>query len=93
METIITSCGWVLFALLTAAIVAFAVAFIWGCGYLGFRLSIRFVRERKGWKRAVKEGDYKITRHAALVISDRLGYGRTATLEEVINDTTKKIVQ
>ncbi len=34
METTITTCGWVLFGLLTAALTIFAVAFLYGCGFL-----------------------------------------------------------
>lgn len=91
METIITSCGWLLLGLLTAAIVTFAAVFLWGSGYLGYHLSTRFIRERKWWKKAVRESNYKITHYAAIVMSDRLGYGESATLGEIIRDTKRKI--
>lgn len=91
METTITTCGWVLFAILTAAMIAFAVAFIWGCGFLGYHLSTRFIRERKGWKKAIRESNHKITQYAAIIMSDRLGYGESATLGEIIRDTKRKI--
>ncbi|MBJ2192844.1 MAG: hypothetical protein JFT09_05800 [Muribaculaceae bacterium] len=60
METTITTCGWVLFGLLTAALTIFAVAFLYGCGFLGYRLSSRLIRERKWWKKAVRQGDHRI---------------------------------
>lgn len=91
METTITTCGWVLFAILTAAMIAFAVAFIYGCGFLGYHLSTKLIRERRWWKKAVRERNYRITRHAAIVMCDRLGYGATATLGDIINDTDNKL--
>ena len=48
METTITTCGWVLFGLLTAALTIFAVAFLYGCGFLGYRLSSRLIRKQSG---------------------------------------------
>lgn len=91
METIITTCGWVLFGLLTAATLAFSIAFIWGCGFLGYHLSTRMIREQKRWKKAIRDGNYKVTQYAAIVMCDRLGYGETATLGDIIHDTDKKI--
>lgn len=91
METTITTCGWAIFILLAGAILAFSAAFIWGCGFLGYHLSTRLIRERKWWKKAVREGNYKVTQYAAIVMCDRLGYGKTATLGDIINDTDKKI--
>lgn len=91
METTITTCGWVLLAILTAAMIAFAVAFIWGCGFLGYHLSTKLIRERKGWKKAIRESNHKITQYAAIIMSDKLGYGATATLVDIINDTDNKI--
>lgn len=93
METTITTCGWVLFAILTAAMIAFAIAFIWGCGFLGYHLSTKLIRERRWWKKAVREGNYRVTYHAAVTMSDRLGYGEAATLGDIIKDTTNKLKQ
>lgn len=91
METTITICGWVLFGLLTLAMLAFAVAVICGWAFLGYHLSTKLVRERKWWKKAVRERNYRITRHAAIVMCDRLGYGESATLGEIIRDTNRTI--
>lgn len=57
METTITICGWVLFGLLPPAMFAFAVAIIYGCAFLGYHLSTRFIRERKRWKKAIRESN------------------------------------
>ncbi len=92
METTITTCGWVLFGLLTAALTIFAVAFLYGCGFLGYRLSSRLIRERKWWKKAVRQGDHRITHYAAVTMSDRLGYGEAATLGGT-SETQTKITQ
>lgn len=92
METTITTCGWVLFGLLTAALTIFAVAFLYGCGFLGYRLSSRLIRERKWWKKAVRQGDHRITHYAAVTMSDRLGYGEAATLGDT-SETQTKITQ
>lgn len=91
METTITICGWVLFGLLTLAMLAFAVAIIYGCAFLGYHLSTRFIRERRGWKKAIQESNHQITHYAAIVMCDRLGYGRNTTLQEIITDTKLKI--
>lgn len=91
METTITTCGWVLFGILIAALIIFAVAFLYGCGFLGYHLSTRLIRERKWWKKAVREGNYRVTYHAAVTMSDRLEYGETATLGDIIKDTRNKI--
>lgn len=91
METTITICGWVLFGLLTLAMLAFAVVIIYGSAFLGYHLSTRFIRERKGWKKAIRESNHKITQYAAIIMSDRLGYGESATLGEIIRDTKRKI--
>lgn len=91
METTITTCGWVLFVILTAAMIAFALAFIWGCSFLGYHLSTRLIRERKWWKKIIREQNHRMTHYAAIVMRDRLGYGATATLEKIIKDTSMKI--
>lgn len=91
METTITICGWVLLGLLILAMLVFAVAIIYGCAFLGYHLSARFIRERRWWKKAIRESNHKITRHAAIVMCDRLGYGESATLGEIIRDTKRKI--
>lgn len=91
METTITICGWVLFGFLTGAILTFAAATVYGCAYLGYHLSTRFIRERRGWKKAIRESNHKLVQYAAIVMSDRLGYGETATLGEIIKDTKQKI--
>ena len=51
METTITTCGWVLFGLLTAALTIFAVAFLYGCGFLGYRLSSRLIKSANGGRK------------------------------------------
>ncbi len=91
METTITICGWVLFGFLTLATTAFVAAFLYGCTFLGYRLSTRLMRERKWWKKAVREDNTRIIHHAALVLCDRLGYGEAATLGNIIKDTRNKI--
>lgn len=91
METTITICGWVLFGVLTVALTIFAGAFLYGCGFLGYRLSTRLLRECKGWKKAIRKGDHRITHYAAITMSDRLGYGEAATLGDIIKDTRNKI--
>ena len=91
METTITICGWVLFGALTLAMTAFVAAFLYGCTFLGYRLSTRLIRERRWWKKAVREGNHRITHYAALTMCDRLGYGETATLGDIINDTDNKL--
>lgn len=91
METIISTCGWVLFGTLALCFFAFATACIWGASFLGYHLATREIRERKWWKKAVRESNYKLVKLAALTMSNRLGYGATATLQEIINDTTNKL--
>lgn len=91
METTITICGWVLFGLIAIAMTAFVAAFIYGCLFLGYRLSTRLIRERRWWRKAVRDGNHRITHYAALTMSNRLGYGETATLGDIIRDTTRKI--
>lgn len=91
METTITICGWVLFGLIAIAITAFVAAFVYGCTFLGYQLSTRLIRERRWWKKAVRDGNHRIVRCAAVTMSDRFGYGETATLGDIIRDTTNKI--
>lgn len=91
METTITFCGWILAGIIALAIGAFAAAALWGAAHLGYQLSTRYIRERKGWKRAVREGNYRVAQYAATVMSDILGYGKSATLGEIIRDTKHKI--
>lgn len=91
METTITICGWVLAITIALALVVFVTAILWGAAFLGYNLSTRFIRERREWKKAIRESNYKLTKYAAIIMSDRLGYGEDATLREIIRDTTKKI--
>lgn len=91
METIISTCGWLLFGTLALCFFAFAAACIWGASFLGYHLTTREIRERKWWKKAVRESNYKIILAAAETMSHRLGYGTTATLQDIINETTNKI--
>lgn len=91
METTITIFGWVLFGLLILAATAFAAAFLYGCTFLGYRLSTRLMRERKWWKKAIREGNYRVTYLAAVTMSERLGYGEKATLGDIIKDTRNRI--
>lgn len=91
METIISTFGWLLFGALVIAFFAFATACIWGVTFLGYHLTTRQIRERKWWKKAVRESNYKIILTAAETMSHRLGYGATATLQDIINDTTNKL--
>lgn len=91
METTITICGWVLLGTIVLALATFVIAALWGAGFLGFHLSTRFIRERRGWKKAIQESNHQITHYAAIVMCDRLGYGRNATLQEIITDTKLKI--
>lgn len=91
METTITICGWVLASAITLILAFFIAAAAWGASSLGYQLATRYIRERRGWKKAIRENNLRIVRHAAIVMSDRLGYGEEATLREVIKDTTAKI--
>lgn len=91
METIITICGWVLFGLIAIAMTAFVAAFVYGCTFLGYHLSTRLIRERRWWKKAIRESNHRIVRCAAVTMSDRFGYGEKATLGDIIRDTTNKI--
>ena len=91
MDTTITICGWVLAGTIALVLAVFIAAAIWGAAFLGYNLSTRFIRERKGWKKAIRESNHKITQYAAIIMSDRLGYGEDATLREIITDTKRKI--
>lgn len=91
METTITICGWVLAGTIALALAVFIASAIWGAAFLGYNLSTRFIRERRCWKKAIRESNHKITRYSAIVMSDRLGYGEEATLREIITDTSRKI--
>ena len=91
METIISTCGWVLFGTIALAILAFAAACIWGATFLGYHLATRFIRERRHWKKVIRAGNHQIVQYAAIIMRDRLGYGETATLQEIIKDTANKI--
>lgn len=91
MEITITICGWVLAVTITLAFAVFVAAILWGAAFLGYHLSTRFIRERRGWKKAIRESNYKLTKYAAIVMSDRLGYGEDATLRDIIRDTTNKL--
>lgn len=91
MDIIITTLGWILYMILIATLTAFAVACIYGCAQLGYHISTRLIRERRLWKRIVRQGNYKIIQYAAIVMSDRLGYGENATLGDIINDTDNKL--
>ena len=91
METTITICGWVLAGTIALVLAVFIAAAIWGAAFLGYQLSTRFLRERRGWQKAIRESNHKITHYAAIIMSDRLGYGEDATLREIIKDTKRKI--
>lgn len=91
MDPTITICGWILFGAISLAAALFILGCLWAAAYLGYLISTRYIRERKGWKRAIRQGNYKITRHAALVMRDRLGYGKDATLQEIIRDINTKL--
>ena len=91
METTITICGWVLAGIMTLVLAVFIAAAIWGAAFLGYQLSTRFIRERRGWQKIIRESNHKKTRYAAIIMSDRLGYGEDATLREIITDLNKKI--
>lgn len=91
METTITICGWILAGMIALSIGAFAASAVWGAASLGYRISTRFIQERKAWRKLVREGNYRVAQYAATVMSDTLGYGRSATLGEIIDDTQHKI--
>lgn len=87
MDTTITICGWILFGTLTL----FILGCLWAAAYLGYLVTTRYIRERKRWKRIIREQNYKMVQGAALVMSDRLGYGKGATLQEIIRDINTKL--
>lgn len=91
METTITICGWILFGTIAFSLALFAAGALWGATFLGYHLSTRFIRERRHWKKVIRTGNHKMIHYAAIIMSDRLGYGETATLQEIIKDTSRKI--
>lgn len=91
METTITICGWVLFGTIALIAAVFAASCLWGAAYLGYHLSTRFIRERRWWKKVIRTGNHSMVQYAAIIMSDRLGYGQDATLREIIHDTNLKI--
>lgn len=91
METIIDICGWLAAGIAALSIAIFAAAFLWGCGWLGFRLATRTMRERRWWKRAVERGNIKVTYQAASTLCHRCGYGTDATLGDIMRDTYRKL--
>ncbi len=91
METIITICGWVLAGTIALALAVFIAASIWGAAFLGYHLSTRLIRERRTWKKVIRTSNHKMVQYAAIIMSDRLGYGENATLREIIRDTKQKI--
>ena len=91
METTITICGWILTGTIALSIGAFAASAVWGAAILGYRLATRFIQERRAWRKIVRNGNYRVAQYAATIMSDTLGYGRSATLGEIINDAQHKI--
>lgn len=91
MDTIINTLGWLLFIAFLLGFGMAAASFIINCGRLGYCLAFRIVRERRAWKKAVERGNHAVTLHAAYIMRDRLKYGATATLQEIINDTQTKL--
>ena len=87
MDYIISICGWTAFAIIAALLSVFTLALAWGAIRLGFHISTRLIKERRAWKKAIKDGNLEMIRGAAFVMRDRLKYGGEATLDDIIRDT------
>lgn len=87
MDNIISICGWTAFAAIATLLAIFTLALAWGAFRLGIHISTRLIKERRAWKKAIKNGNLEMIRGAAFIMRDRLEYGGKATLDDIIRDT------
>lgn len=93
MDTIISTCGWLTFGIIATAIALFALGFFYGIIKLGIHISTRQIRESNRWKKVVAQQNLAIIRNAAFTLRDRLNYGGDTTLNDILEDTYKRMKQ